>query len=214
MTYTVRTELKPSGLNGISEEQIAQHWGLYEGYVAQSNALKKELDEMRAGGQGGSAAYADRRRRYGFEFNGMVLHEYYFGNLGTGTSCEGDDCCAFAKAVSEKWGSFEAWKEDFMNTGKSRSIGWAICAMDPVTGDINNHFIQLHEEGNVPGFQPLLVMDVWEHAYMVDHKASGRPDYINAFWGNVNWDIVNGRYECASKGAYCPRFGDTGCCAA
>lgn len=212
MTYTARTELKPTGLNGISEEQIAQHWGLYEGYIAQSNALKADLDTMRANGQGGSASYADRRRRYGFEFNGMVLHEYYFANLKSGTSS--DENSDFAKAVAAKWGSFEAWKEDFSNTGKSRSIGWAICAMDPITGDINNHFIQLHEEGNVPGFQPLLVMDVWEHAYMVDHKASGRPDYINAFWSNVNWDMVDCRYSCAAKGDTCPRFGEKECCAA
>jgi Fe-Mn family superoxide dismutase len=212
MTYTTRTELKPSGLNGISEEQIVQHWGLYEGYIAQSNALKKDLETMLANGEGGTAGYADRRRRYGFEFNGMVLHEYYFGNLKAGVAC--DENGGFAQAVAKRWGSFEAWKEDFTNTGKSRRIGWAICAMDPSTGDINNHFIQLHEEGNVPGFQPLLVMDVWEHAYMVDHKASGRPDYINAFWSNVNWDVVECRYACAEKGEQCPRFDFDKCCAA
>lgn len=212
MTYTARTELKPTNLDGISEEQISQHWGLYEGYIAQSNALKADLEKMIAEGKGGTAIYADRRRRYGFEFNGMVLHEYYFGNLATGKKCSSS--CDFAKAVTAKWGSYEAWKEDFINTGKSRSIGWAICAMDPMTGDINNHFIQLHEEGNVPSYQPLLVMDVWEHAYMVDHKASGRPDYINAFWNNVNWEVVNCRYKCAANGEICSRFGDKECCTA
>ena len=76
--YTVREELKPSGLDGISDAQIDDHWGLYKGYVAQTNALRKELDEMRAAGKGSSLTYADRRRRLGFEYNGMVLHEYYF----------------------------------------------------------------------------------------------------------------------------------------
>mgnify|MGYP006270497959 CR=1 FL=1 len=204
MTYTVQEQLKPANLNGISQDQIDQHWKLYEGYVAQSNGLKKELEELRQAGKGDSPAYADRRRRFGFEYCGMVLHEYYFGNLKTGTSP--DNAEAFKRAVTEKWGSYEAWQEDFINTGKTRSIGWAICAMDPLTGDINNHFIQLHEEGNVPGYHPLVVMDVWEHAYMVDHAASGRPDYINAFFENVNWGVVESRYNSAAEKNASERF--------
>jgi Fe-Mn family superoxide dismutase len=192
MTYTVREELKPAGLNGISDGQVNDHWNLYVGYVNQSNALKKELEELRAKGQGATLAYADRRRRFGFEMCGMVLHEYYFGNLKANVA---DSAAAtFAKAVTEKFGSFDAWKDDFVNTGKSRSIGWAVCAIDPLTGDINNHFIQLHEEGNIAGYHPVLVMDVWEHAYMVDHKAGGRADYIKAFFSNVNWSVVERRY--------------------
>ena len=204
MTYSIRNELKPSGLNGISEAQIDQHWKLYEGYVTQSNTLKQELAEMRKAGKSDSAAYADRRRRFGFEFNGMVLHEYYFANLKANVS---DTIAAtFKAAVESQWGSFEEWKKDFTNTGKSRSIGWAVCYMDPETGDLNNHFIQLHEEGNVPGYHPILVMDVWEHAYMVDHAASGRPDYINAFWGNVNWNVVEQRLKAAQERTGTHRF--------
>jgi Fe-Mn family superoxide dismutase len=198
MTYTAREELKPSGLNGITDDQINDHWNLYKGYIAQSNALKDQLETMRESGQGGTPEYMDRRRRFGFEFNGMVLHEYYFGNLTAGVNL--DENAGFAKTVSEKFGSLDAWKEDFAAAGKSRSIGWAICYMDPQTGDINNHFIQLHEEGNIAGYNPLVVMDVWEHAYMVDHKAGGRPDYIHAFLSNVNWDVVEKRFvESASK---------------
>ena len=193
MTYTIRNELKPAGLNGISDDQINDHWKLYEGYVNQSNALKKQLEDLRSEGKGDSPAYMDRRRRFGFEFCGMVLHEYYFGNLKSGVA---DSAAAgFVKAVTERFGSFDAWKADFINTGKSRSIGWAVCAMDPLTGDINNHFIQLHEEGNIPGYHPVLVMDVWEHAYMVDHKAGGRPDYINHFYSNINWNVVEARFK-------------------
>ena len=204
MTYTVQEQLKPTGLSGISQDQIDQHWKLYEGYVGQANKLKDELDALRKDGNGDSALYADRRRRFGFEFCGMVLHEYYFGNLTSGDSS--DNAAAFKKAVTEKWGSFEAWQEDFVNTGKTRSIGWAICAMDPLTGDINNHFIQLHEEGNIPGYHPILVMDVWEHAFMVDHAASGRGDYINAFFDNVNWNVVESRLNSASEKSTSERF--------
>lgn len=204
MTYTVREELKPSNLNGISADQIEQHWGLYKGYVAQSNGLKKELDEMRAAGKGDSPAYADRRRRFGFEFCGMTLHEYYFGNLKA--DVKEDSAKNFKEAVEKQWGSFDAWKEDFANAGKTRSIGWAICYMDPMTGDINNHFIQLHEEGNIPGYEPLVVMDVWEHAYMVDHAASGRGDYIKAFFSNIDWDAVEARLRDAKAKAASKRF--------
>lgn len=204
MTYTVREELKPSGLNGISDDQINDHWNLYKGYITQSNSLKEQLETMRENGQGGTPEYMDRRRRFGFEFCGMVLHEYYFGNLKAGVNL--DESGAFAKAVAEKFGSLDAWKEDFAAAGKSRSIGWAICYMDPQTGDLNNHFVQLHEEGNIAGFNPILVMDVWEHAYMVDHKAGGRPDYINAFLSNVNWDVVEKRFSESSQKETAKRF--------
>lgn len=192
MTYTVKEEIKPSGLNGISDEQINDHWNLYVAYVNQSNALKQELEELRNAGQGASLAYADRRRRFGFEFAGMVLHEFYFENLKANVVL--DETSEFAESVIKQFGSLQAWKDDFINTGKSRSIGWAICYKDPETGDINNHFIQLHEEGNIPSYKPLVVMDVWEHAYMVDHKAGGRPDYINSVMNNIDWDVVNQRF--------------------
>ncbi len=197
MEYKVQAHLKPTRLQGISEAQIDDHWNLYVAYVNQTNALKKELAEMREAGEGASLAYADRRRRFGFELNGMVLHEYYFGNLKHNVA--ETSAADFIAAVEKSFGSFDAWKEDFMATGKSRGIGWAVCAVDPVTGDVNNHFIQLHEDGNVASYTPVLVMDCWEHAYMVDHKAGGRPDYINAFFGNVAWDVVNRRFRDAQS---------------
>jgi Fe-Mn family superoxide dismutase len=197
MTYTVKENIKPSGLNGISDDQIADHWNLYVAYVNQSNALKQELEALRLEGKSSTLSYADRRRRFGFEFAGMTLHEFYFANLKADVTLneEGD----FAQAVKKSFGSLEAWKEDFTNTGKTRSIGWAICYMDPETGDLNNHFVQLHEEGNIPSFHPIVVMDVWEHAYMVDHKAGGRPDYINSVMSNINWDKVEQRYADAKS---------------
>ena len=191
--YIVHEELKPEDLDGISAEQIQDHWGLYKGYVAQSNTLRKELEEMRVAGMGATTAYADRRRRFGFEYSGMTLHEYYFANLKAGQELESGT--HFCRAVTEEYGSKKAWLEDFANTGKTRGIGWAVCGLDPSTGQIINQFIQLHEDGNIPGFVPLLVMDVFEHAYMVDHRASGRPDYIKAFLNNVNWKIVENRYS-------------------
>jgi len=197
MVYVVKKYLKPIDLNGISNEQVNDHWDLYEGYVNQSNILFKELTKLRKKGKVSDFLYSDRKRRFGFEYSGMVLHELYFENLKRGISLNKKN--DFVSAIKEQFGTFEEWKEDFINTGKTRSVGWAICYMDPETGAINNHFIQLHEDGNIPTFSPLLVMDVWEHAYMIDNKASGRSDYIVAVMNNINWEVVLKRYNDAES---------------
>jgi len=187
--YEVKQELKPSNLEGISNQQINDHWKLYEGYVKQVNMLNEELKNLKVG----SLLYADRRRRYGFEYNGMVLHEYYFGNL-TPEKKQFSDC-PLKKAIEQTWGSFDAWKEDFIAAGKTRGIGWAILYCDPVTKRLTNHFIASHEVGHIAGFKPILVMDVWEHAYMVDHNADGRGSYTEAFMKNVDWQVVSERFD-------------------
>src|SRR3989304_5514703 len=106
MVYEAKTALKPAGLAGISEEQIAQHWRLYEGYVTQVNNLRKELETLAKEGKGATPLYADRRRRLGFEYNGMVLHEYYFGNLKANPGEIQDS--ALKKAIASQFGTFDA----------------------------------------------------------------------------------------------------------
>ena len=193
ITYKVKTELKPSGLKGISQNQIDQHWSLYEGYVSQVNALNKELSELRFQNKGSTQNYSDRRRRYGFEYNGMILHELYFENLLKNKQKEVPG--NLKKALEKNFGSIKNWKEDFKNCGKTRGIGWVILYKDAKTGDLINAFIDDHEIGLISTFVPILVMDVWEHAYMVDHGVKGRPDYIEAFLDNVNWPIVEKRFN-------------------
>lgn len=202
--YLVREELKPRNLVGISPDQIDDHWKLYAGYVAQVNTLTTELAALRATGGPVTLAYADRRRRYGFEYNGMVLHEYYFGNLKAGTPHL--HTSYLLTRLVEAFGSYEIWKTDFENAAKSRSIGWAILYADTTTGDLANHFIEEHGNGNVAGFAPILVLDVWEHAYMVDHRAGGRGDYIAAFMQNIDWYAVEARYDAVLSRALSPRF--------
>jgi len=205
MAYEAKSHLRPEGLSGLSENQITQHWKLYEGYVANTNALLAELQTLRAEGKGGAPIFADRRRRLGFEFNGMVLHEHYFGNLRAGVPAL-PERSALRAALAGQYGSFEAWQEDFARTGASRSIGWAICYLDPAEGGLTNHFVQLHEEGNVAGFIPVVVMDVWEHAYMLDYGAGGRPDYIKAFFANLDWRVAQERFAKGKEGKIPARF--------
>ena len=204
VTYSARVEFKPTGLIGISDKQIDEHWKLYEGYVTQTNTLMKQLAEMREKGDGATALYLDRKRRFGFEMCGMLVHDYYFANLKAGVA--DDSAKEFKKLVAGKFGSFEKWLADFKATGTTRGVGHTICYMDPITGDVNNHFIELHNDGHMPGYQVLLSMDVWEHAFLIDYAPTERGKYIDAFMQNVNWDVVEERTQaCLGKKAS-PRF--------
>jgi Fe-Mn family superoxide dismutase len=204
VTYTARAEFKPRGLLGISDKQIEEHWKLYEGYVTQTNNLIKQLAEMREKGEGGTPLYADRRRRQAFEMCGMLVHDYYFGNLKAGVA---DGVAkAFKQKVAEKYGSYDNWMVDFKAAAATRGVGHAICYLDPLTGDVNNHFIEMHSEGHMPGYEALLSLDVWEHAFTVDYLPTERGKYIEAFFQNINWEVVEARTEaCLAKKAS-PRF--------
>lgn len=197
-TYKARS-FDLSGLTGISDETLAMHFKLYEGYVAQTNTLNEKIAELISGGEldaTKTAAFSELKRRFGFEYNGMVLHEYYFDNMmknGTGDPTSG----SFRTAAEASFGSYEVWKADFVATGKMRGVGWAACYQDPSNGAISNHWINMHETGNVAGFTPILIMDVWEHAFIRDYAPADRPKYIEAFFSNIDWDTVNGRVSAA-----------------
>lgn len=194
-TYTART-FDLSDLNGISNETLAMHFKLYEGYVTNTNVLNQRIADLIGDGQldpTQAAAFSELKRRFGFEYNGMVLHEYYFDNMqkqGTGDPFSNS---AFVGAAEASFGSYKTWKADFVNTGKMRGVGWAAVYQDPSNGAISNHWINLHETGNVAGYKPILIMDVWEHAFIKDYAPVDRPKYIEAFFSNINWTTVNAR---------------------
>lgn len=184
------------GLNGISDKTMQTHFTLYEGYVKETNNLTERIKEFLKDGkvdQEELPAYSELKRRLGFEYNGMVLHEYYFENLKSGGSGDPVATGLFRKATEESFGSFETWKVDFTGVGKMRGVGWAVCYLNPTNGLITNHWITLHEVGNVAGFIPVLVMDAWEHAFILDYKPSERGAYIDAFFSNVDWKAVDER---------------------
>jgi Fe-Mn family superoxide dismutase len=183
------------GLDGISDAQIEEHLKLYAGYVKQVNALNAELTELRGRGQssGTNPEFAELTRRLGFEYNGMILHEYYFANLRRASEPAPSGGSGLAQALAKSFGSVDVWLKDFQAVGEMRGIGWAILFEDPVTDFLSNHWISLHQEGVPAGFKPLLVMDVWEHAYMRDYKATEKKKYIEAFFRNVDWAMVERR---------------------
>jgi len=196
--YTAR-EFNLSGLNGISDETLEMHFKLYEGYVKETNKLTEGINKFIQDGQVDQEempAYSELTRRLGFEYNGMVLHEYYFDNLKSGGGT-GDPATTtqFAKVAESSFGSYDIWKADFVGIGKMRGVGWAICYQNPTNGRLSNHWITLHETGNVAGFDPILVMDVWEHAFLLDYKPAERPKYIEAFFSNIDWAKVESRLK-------------------
>ena len=195
MTKTVYRpqDVSLSGLSGISDRTLEMHLDLYRGYVKNTNLLTEQLAEMRDKGRAGAAnpAYAELTRRLGFEYGGMVLHEYYFGNLAP--KGRGEVSAPLRQALEQGFGGFDAWKADFAAVGSLRGVGWAILYQDPATKQISNHWITLHQQGVPPSFKPLVVMDVWEHAYLLDYKPSERGRYIDAFFSNLDWTAVNAR---------------------
>lgn len=185
-----------TGLNGISDEQIAEHLGLYAGYVKHVNQLGAQLPGLLRDGLDDpqrALAYAELKRHLTFELNGVLLHELYFGNLKAGGAPAPDSGSAFAEAAARSFGSVDAWRADFLATSRTRGPGWTLCAQDPQTGLLWNVWIQLHEMGHAAGFVPVLVLDLWEHAYLRDYKADKRGAYTDAFFTNVDWSAVEQR---------------------
>jgi Fe-Mn family superoxide dismutase len=183
-----------SGLTGISDKTLEMHLGLYEGYVSETNLLTERLAEMvQAGKAAKSPLYAEMKRHLGFEYGGMVLHELYFENLapkGKGTPSR-----ALTQGFDQCFGGLDEWRIDFAATGSLRGVGWAVLFRDPVSSCLSNYWITLHEQGVPAGLTPILVMDVWEHAYLLDYKPAERAKYIEAFFTNVDWDAVGKRLK-------------------
>jgi Fe-Mn family superoxide dismutase len=185
------------GLDGITDDQIKEHLALYSGYVRQVNELNEELAELRGRGRasGKDHEFAELTRRLGFEYNGMILHEYYFSNLRPGADLKPGGTTKIAQALVDSFGSVEQWRSDFQAIGGMRGIGWVILCQDPVTNRVTNYWVTLHEIGVPASFKPLLVLDVWEHAFMRDYKATEKGRYLEAFFRNIDWSTVERRLQ-------------------
>ncbi|HEX2579564.1 MAG TPA: Fe-Mn family superoxide dismutase [Rhabdochlamydiaceae bacterium] len=179
------------GMEGFSDKALATHFKLYQGYVTNTNLLYRTLSDLAGAGKNRSPEYAEIKRRFGWEFDGMRLHEAYFDNLGGKGSLNSTDPL-YAQLVAD-FGSYEKWKADFIAIGAMRGIGWAVLYLDPQSGKLFNTWINEHDLGHLAGGRPILVMDVFEHAYMIDYLLD-RAAYIDAFFKNIHWEIVEKRY--------------------
>ena len=192
MAYTAKDFGNLIGMEGFSEALLNNHFTLYQGYVTNTNKLMDSLAAMLKEGRVGTPEYSELKRRMGFEFDGMRLHEYYFGNLGGNGVL--DKSGKLGKKLAEDFGSYEDWEKDFKGTGAMRGIGWTILYQDNETGKLINQWINEHEVGHLAGCIPVLVMDVFEHAFITDYGLK-RTDYIAAFFKNINWGVVESRLK-------------------
>jgi len=190
MAYTAKDYSSLIGMEGFSDTLLNNHFTLYQGYVTNTNKLLDTLAAMLKDDKAGTTEYAELKRRMGFEFNGMRLHEYYFENLGGKGAL--DKSGKLGKKLAEEFGSYEDWEKDFRATAAMRGIGWTILYQDNLTGRLINQWINEHETGHPAGCAPILVLDVFEHAFMIDYGLK-RADYIAAFFNNINWSAAEAR---------------------
>jgi Fe-Mn family superoxide dismutase len=190
MAYTQKDYSKLIGIEGFSETLLKNHFILYQGYVTNTNKVLDILDQMIKDGKTGMPEFAELKRRLGWEFNGMRLHEYYFENLGGKTQL--DKNARLLKKITEDFGSYEAWEKDFKATGTMRGIGWVVLYQDVTNGRLINFWINEHDVSHPAGCNPILIMDVFEHAFMLDYGLK-KADYIEAFFKNIDWRAVEAR---------------------
>ncbi len=193
MTYSPKTFNLPA-LTGLSEKQIKVHLALYEGYVKHANLIAEKLGAVRAGTlELDPYIVAELRRRFAFEFDGMRLHEYYFEQLENGATAMNQNSSLVSIAV-EKYGE-EGLVAHIKEVAGSRGIGWVVVYTDPRANTLHTVFVGDHELGQLSGLPILLVLDLWEHAYMVDYVPAEKKNYIDAFFANLNWSVVEKRFD-------------------
>ena len=192
MPYAAKEYSKLIGMEGFSETLLKNHFTLYQGYVTNTNKVLDTLDQMLKDGKTGAPEFAELKRRLGWEFNGMRLHEYYFENLGGKIGL--DKGGKLAKKLAEGFGSYEAWEKDFKATGTMRGIGWVALYQDNLSGRLINFWINEHDVSHPAGCSLILIMDVFEHAFMLDYGLK-RADYIEAFFKNIDWKAAEARLK-------------------
>ncbi len=182
--YAPKDYTKLIGMEGFSENLLKNHFTLYQGYVTNTNKVLDSLAQMVKDDKVATPEFAELKRRLGWEFNGMRLHELYFENLGGKGDINKDG--VLAKKMAGTFGSYEAWEKDFKGVGTMRGIGWAVLYQDTTNANLINFWINEHDVSHPAGCTPILIMDVFEHAWMPDYGLK-RADYITSFFKNINW---------------------------
>ena len=196
MAYTAKTFALPE-LKGLSKKQIDVHLALYEGYVKHVNLINEKITSLKeADAEGNAFVINELRRRYGFEWDGMRMHEYYFEQFEGGPQASD---AQLQGVVGTKYGSWEGFIGHLKEVCGMRGIGWCVVYFDPRAQVVQTVFVADHELGQLAGLPVLLAIDLWEHAYMVDYVPAEKKTYVEAFLENVNWSVVGERLSQASR---------------
>ena len=189
MTYIIR-EFDIPELKGISQTTIDEHLKLYAGYVNNTNKILGDLKSNEID----PYAKSEMQRRLGFEFDGMRNHEYYFASLEGGAKELNEDS-NLKEEIAEEWGSFDIWLESFMTLAKTRGVGWAMLYYDKHGERMINTWVDEQHLGHLTGVTPVLALDMWEHSFVADYQPSGKGQYIEDFFENLNWEVIEDNFK-------------------
>lgn len=181
-------EFKIPALKGISAKNIEEHLKLYSGYVKHANLIIDKVAELKKDMEKNAYALAEVNRRFGFEYNGIRNHELYFSSFEGGPQ-ELDKKSSLAGKIEETWGSFEGWLAEFKSLGMTRGVGWAILFYDQKDDRLLNAWVDEQHLGQLQGCTPIVALDMWEHSFVADYQPSGRKNYLEDFFANLNWSV-------------------------
>lgn len=176
-------------LKGISKKNVEEHLKLYSGYVKNTNLILSQIDELAKDAEKNAYALGELQRRFSFEFDGMRNHEYYFKSLEGGLK----ELPAKSKlkiAIEKEWGSFDLWLNRFKSIALTRGIGWAILYYDNHEGRLVHAWVDEQHIGHLIGIEPVIMIDMWEHAFVYDYPTSEKKKYVEAFFDNLNWEVI------------------------
>ncbi len=176
----------------ISQRTIDEHMKLYAGYVKHANLILEKISELQVDADKNAYTIGELRRRFGFEFDGMRNHEYYFEQF-IGGQKDSDSSSKLVQKIVADFGSFETWVTSFKQLAMTRGIGWAILYYDPVSDKLLNVWVDEQHLGHLTSLKVILALDMWEHSYMLDVPPSEKKKYIEAFFKNLNWSVVENR---------------------
>jgi len=187
-TFTQKT-FNINELKGISSKNIEEHLKLYAGYIKNTNMLLEKISELSKDETANAYLLGELQRRFSFEFCGMRNHEYYFGSLENGSSVL-DKNGQLIMNIEKNFGSFDVWLSRFKAVAMTRGIGWAILYYDKKTKQLLNQWVDEHHLGQLASLSPILCLDMWEHAYVYDYPTSEKKKYVEAFFENLNWSVL------------------------
>lgn len=180
-------------VKGLSQAALNLHLDLYHGYVEQVNALLEVLQPQEAPSQTPALTREAAVRRFPFEYNGMVLHELFFEQLSGVKGRPPHERGPLGEAVGHAFGGFDGWRKDFEKLAATRGVGWVMTVREKSGGTLYNTWIDEHQWGTTAGTDVIFLLDVWEHAYLLDFSPKQRSDYLQAVFDNVDWSVVESR---------------------
>lgn len=184
-------------LKGISSKNIEEHLKLYAGYVKNTNLILQKIEEL-SKNENDAYLLSELQRRFAFEFGGVRNHEYYFASLENSSSNLKTDSL-LKKAIEKDFGSYDAWLDSFKKLAMTKGVGWAMLSYDKKTDQLLNHFVDEQHIGHLVSTSPILCLDMWEHAFVYDYPTSEKKKYIEAFFENLNWSVIEKNFIEAQK---------------